>query len=290
MKKFYKVAGISLGICFAIGLVFAVIGAAMGAKGVIALTKEHGIQIIDDVETWNYKDMDMTAFDSICIDSKTADVNIVTSKDGKYGVDISLMGDESTIEFVNENGTLTIKDTGSNLGFTISMIPWNTSSDNVITVYVPETADFKNISVTCAAGDIDVNSIYQANTLSIVADAGDVDVNNGTFENINIDVNAGDVTLDDVSVTASVKADMDVGDFDLNGRIEGDISVEVNVGDIDIVTGIAGSNFKYDASMNLGDIEIFGKEVEGFEGELTGNANGQYTMHLKTNVGDITVE
>ena len=197
------------------------------------------------MDKWNYKNADIEEFDTIYIETKTADVNIVAGKDGKFGVDISMLGDESTVEFVNENGTLSLKDTGSDLGFVISMFSWDSSFDNTITIYYPEDVLLDSINVTCNAGDIDVSNINGAEALNIVADAG---------------------------------------------YINGNVYVDANVGDIDIDTSISVEDFKYDISMDLGDIEAFGKDVEGFEGKLTGNLNGQYIMHLKTNIGDITVE
>lgn len=290
MKKFYKITGIALGICFAVGLVLAVMGAAMGAKGVIALTKEHGIQILDNMDSWSYKDMDVDAFESISIDTRTADVNIVASKDGKYGVDVNLIGNESTIKVVNENGVLSIKDTGSDLGFIISLSPWGTSYDNVITIYVPEEVVLKDIELVCNAGDIDIDGISGAEKLAVTADAGDIDVSGGKFGTISVTVSAGDVTMEDISVSQSLNADMAVGDLDVSGNIAADVYVKSNVGDIDITTKVSSSEYKYDITVNVGDIEVFGHEIEGFDGELTGNPDGKYTMHLESDMGDITVK
>lgn len=289
MKKFYKITGIAIGICFAIGLTLAIIGGAMGATGVIALTKEHGFQILDNMDRYNHKDMSMDAFNSICIDTKTADVNVVASKDGKYGVDISLIGDESTVQLVNEGGVLTIKDTASELGFMINLSPWTTSFDNTITIYVPTDVYLDRIEITCNAGDIDIQKIKGAKQLSIVGDLGDIDVNKGTFETVNIEVNAGDVTMDNIEISSSLEADMDMGDFEIIGHITGDVYVETNMGDIDMKIGESLSDYRYDISMNVGDIEAFGQEREGFDGNISGNPDGQYYMNLKTNMGDITV-
>lgn len=289
MKKFYKVIGITLGACFSIGIVLAIIGAVMGAKGVLAFTKDYGIKILEDADRWSYKDMDVEAFSTIYIEAKNADVNIEVSKNGKYGIEVNLLGKEETVELTNKNGTLSIKDTGSNLGFTVSLLSWE-SYDNTITIYVPENAIFDRIDITCDAGDIDVADIGYTEVLNIVADAGDIDVNNGICKELSVDVSAGDVTIDDIEVTGVFKAYLDVGDLDVTGRIAADMHVEVNVGDVCIDTGMSASDFKYEIYMNLGDIEAFGKEVEGFDGELSGNPDGKYSIYIKTDVGDITID
>ncbi len=290
MKKFYKYAGIFAGVFFGIGLIFVIIGAAMGAQGAIALTLKDGFKIIEDYEVWEHRDMDMEAFGSIYIETKTADIDIVTSPDGKYGVDISLMGDDSSIEFENKDGVLTLKDSGDNVGFVISLTPWKASSDNQITIYVPEDVKLTSVDMSCNVGDINVEKLAGADKLKVVADTGDVDINDGVYQNVSVEVAVGDVAMEDMEICESLVATMDVGDLDVSGLIEGNIEATVNVGDIDMVIGGENSNYKYTLSTNAGDIEIFGKEYEGIDRDVSGNPNGKYIMNVKVDLGSITIE
>lgn len=292
MKKFYKYAGIVAGLSFAIGILFIIIGGIMRAKGIIALSKENGIEIIKDIDVWQHKDMDMEAFESLYIDTKNADVDIMRSKDGKYGVDISLMGDDSSIELENKDGVLTLKDKSSQVGFIINLdiFSWGLANDNKVIIYVPEGAQFRNVELKCDAGDIDVDGVENAEVLNITAAAGDVDVNGGAYKNIKLNVNVGDVTLENVKVSSALNVGMDVGDLDVIGDLEANIDITLNVGDINIETGVEASNYKYDIKASVGEIDVFGHEEEGLDGEMSGNPNGKYTMNIHNDLGSVTVK
>ena len=292
MKKFYKYAGIVAGLSFAIGILFIIIGGIMGAKGIIALSKENGIEIIKDIDVWQHKDMDMEAFESLYIDTKNADVDIMRSKDGKYGVDISLMGDDSSIELENKDGVLTLKDKSSQVGFIINLdiFSWGLANDNKVIIYVPEGAQFRNVELKCDEGDIDVDGVENAEVLNITAAAGDVDVNGGAYQNIKLNVNVGDVTLENVKVSSALNVGMDVGDLDVIGDLEANIDITLNVGDINIETGVEASNYKYDIKASVGEIDVFGHKEEGLDGEMSGNHNGKYTMNIHNDLGSVTVK
>lgn len=288
MKRFYKVTGTILGFSFVIGIIFVIVGALMGASTVIAFSKEHGINFIDDNSKWNHKDMDMEQFNTVYIEVKHASVDVKTSDDGKYGIECSLLGDEQVIEFVNEGGNLIIKDMSSSNGF-ISFNLFNFGVENKITVYVPKDVYLDNLTIKGDAVDANIGQIKGAEELKISIDAGDIDVNNVSFGNVDITIDAGDVDMKNVNITKSLKTFMDAGDLDVIGKIEGDINVEIDAGDVDIETGIKSKYFNYKVSMSIGEIDVFGHEKSGFEGEITGNHDGIYSMNIKVDMGDVTV-
>lgn len=290
MKKFYKRTGWLLGICFTIGFILIVTGTVMGARGIIVYSKESGFEVTDAGDKWNHTDMDLKEFNSIYIDVDTADINILPSKDGKYGIELSLISDSEDIQFENEDGQLVIKDYSKEDLFTIDLFSFWESLDNEITIYVPQDKELDMINVKADTGDLDIQSIKGSKELVITNDVGDVDIKETRFEKVNLTLDVGDVNMQKVDITDKFYAKMDVGDFDYKGNLYGEIDIVVNVGDVDIKTGVPSSDYKYNVSINVGDLDAFGVSDDGFDGELQGNPDGKYTMNITVDVGDVKVE
>lgn len=290
MKKFYKISGILAGIFLGVGLLFTMIGVILGAKGIIVLTKEHGFQIIEDFEQWEYKDMDMVAFENIYIHTNTADVDIVRSTDGRYGVDVSLNGDDSTVQVYNEDKTLMIVDEGSDMGFTVNLLPFTTSYDCKIVVYVPENVELHAIVVNCVTGDVNVDGVSICETMNIGASVGDVEIVGGRYQELQVKTEVGDLEAERITVKKNLNVSTDIGDVEMQGLLQCNMDISTNLGDIDMTVGMSSDSYYYDVSTDVGDVEIFDKEVEGLNGTLGGNASGEYKMVIRSNMGSITVE
>ena len=288
MKKFYKVTGTALGFCFVVGIIFVIVGALMGANTVVAFSKDHCISFIDDNLRWNHKDMDTEQFSNIHIEVKAAKVDVKPSTNGRYGIECSLLGDEDSIEFINEGGNLIIRDMSSSSVF-ISFSFFSFTEDNKITIYVPEDVYLEKITINGDAVDTNIGQIKGAEELNVNIDAGDIDMENMSIGSADINIDAGDVDMQDIDISKLLKVYMDAGDLDVKGKIEADIDVEIDAGDVDIETGVNASYFNYKISMNVGEIDAFGHEKGGFEGEISGNHDGKYLMDIKVDIGDVTV-
>ena len=142
----------------------------------------------------------------------------------------------------------------------------------------------------CAVGDVDIKDIQQIDTLVIKADVGDVEIRDGIYKSLKIDAAVGDVTMEDIEVNELLTVRTDVGDLDIAGRLKCNVDVSTNVGDIDIEHGISNKDYNYKITANAGDIDAFGEDVEGLNGELKGNAGAQYTMNISTDLGSVDVK
>ncbi len=291
MKKFYKRTGIAVGICFFMGLVCAVVGAIMGAKGLLAFTSDFEFKIIDDMDKVSHKNRDIEPFEKIIVEVDNANINIISTTDGKYGVEYNLIDDGSNVKFLNEGGELVIKNHSSSNNFFLGFFTFGKSllDYNEVTIYVPEFVTLSSVNIECDAGSIHVEDIKGVENLKIEADASDVDVKKGVYGTIDISVNAGDVSIENVDVNTLMRSYMNVGDLDIAGRIDGDIYIEVDMGDIDIETGYELSQYEYDISSSLGSMDVYGIDEDGINGELKGNKDGKYSMHINVDVGDISV-
>lgn len=289
MSKFYKITGVILGICLALGIMFVTVGTAMGASGTVIISKEDGIKIVDESYRWNYKDMNVEPFKNINIHVNCADVNIVPSTGDNYGIEFSMLGDESAIDFINKDGTLVIMDKSEEGYISFNLDFFNLEPENNITLYVPVDVYIEDITITGDVGDLKIEGLKSVKNIEIGIDVGDVDIKQINCENMNIITDVGDADIDNVNISNRLNVTMDVGDFDFEGKVDGDIDIEVNVGDVDVVMDGKESDYKYDLSVDVGGIDAFGYKNGSLEGNLSGNREGRYSMHIVVDVGDLKV-
>ncbi len=289
MSKFYKITGVLLGFCLTIGIILVTVGTVMGASGTVIISKEDGIKIVDETYRWNYKDMNVEAFEDIHINVNSANVNIVPSTDDNYGIEFSMLGDESVIDFVNEDGTLVIMDktVEGYISFNLDIFNWK--PENNITLYVPAYVSIEDIAITGDVCDLKIKGLKSVKNIEVGIDVGDVDINQTNCENVNIFTDVGDADIDNVNISNRLNVTMDVGDLDFEGKVEGDIDIEVNVGDVDVVLDGKESDYKYDLSVDVGGIDAFGHKDSFLEGSVRGNKEGRYSMHIVVDVGDLNV-
>lgn len=288
MSKFYKIAGIIAGVAAGIGLVLCIIGVALGAKGYIAFTRNNGFEIIEGRDQWEYSNMDMEEFSSIHIESNVAKVNIVPSNDGKYGAKCVLAGDESSIRFEVKDGKLSIVDSGDMIRFSLDIFSWFDSVDNSITIYVPKSVTLDGIYISSDVGEVCVEDITGAKNFEIGTDVGDLEITGGSYDYVNIAASVGDVNIDNITVNNTFSLYSDVGDVEVEGSFDCQVGIETNVGDIDVDTTQSEVTYAYSVSTQAGDIDFYGREIDG-TGTLTGGT-GEKSMIIKTKLGDIEVK
>ena len=249
------------------------------------------------------------AFDSISLNTDTADIAFALSDDGKCKVEC--IEEENAKHCVAvEDGTLTVElmDERSVYGF-IGHIGINFGSPK-ITVYLPKT-QYTSLLINESTGDIEMPKDFGFNNVDISLSTGDVNFNASASEMIKIKTSTGDIRVEDISA-GKLDLSVSTGRVSLSGvTCQGDVTVGVSTGDakladiscksvissgntgaISLIRVIATEKFSIERS--TGDVrfensdaaEIF---VETDTGYVTGTLLTYKVFITQTDTGDVDV-
>ena len=291
MKNFYKIAGIIAGVAFGVGLVCLLIGVAGGAAGRIILTN-NGYKVADDMERWQYSSMDEEPFTSINIEAELAEIHILESETDKYVVSFDLAGTEEEGTFTNENGVLTIKDKASEERFTINIFGGMSSNKSTDAIYisVPKGMKLEDISIDSNVGDVEIKLPDGANNLEVSADVGEIRIEGGIYGYVELAADVGDIETEDIEVTGKINASADVGAVRLEGNLACSMDISADVGSVTIKTTVPATQYRYDVSADMGEIEVFGSKYSGAGNSVDGNADGEYLIVVDASLGSVEIK
>lgn len=196
MSKLIKIA---LGL-IAAGAVLFIAGSAMGGKG-LWVNKNFRILTADDFESYIYSNMDMEAFESIDIDISNVPVTLVSSQNGKYGVEVHYNTTKpDDIKIAVENKKLVIEADSQMYWFTfdLSFINGNKTNKEYVIVYLPE-ADYEKVCVeTSNAAVIIEDTDGYVKDLKIRTSNAHVFVFGIEFDDMEIRTSNGSVTMENI--------------------------------------------------------------------------------------------
>lgn len=207
------------------------------------------------------------AFTNISVDTTTADITILPSKDGKCTVTCH---DEKNVHHTVavKNGTLTIEQVDKRKWYEHIGIGFGSSA---VTVYLPE-AEYGKLSVNATTGDIGIESITLDAldldlstgrvTVTDVTSAGDITVKVSTGETLLTDArcknlistgSTGDITLKNVVATESFSIKRSTGDVTFHRCDAAEITASTSTG---AVTGTLTSDKVFIAKANTGRVSV----------------------------------
>ncbi len=245
-------------------------------------------------------------FSSIRIESDTADISLLPSKDGKCKV--VCYEAENVKHSVNTNdGTLRIQLKDSRQWYEHIGINFTTPK---ISVYLPETEydalvieestgdieilkdfSFRTMDISVSTGD--VKSSASSNTVKIETSTGDISVTDITTETLNLSVSTGKTTLTDIRC-GSLISEGDTGKIILKNVVAtGKLSIERDTGDIRFegcdASEIIAETDTGDISGTLLSSKVFITETDTGRIRVPATADGG-RCKLTTDTGDIKID
>ncbi|MBO5883876.1 MAG: DUF4097 family beta strand repeat protein [Clostridia bacterium] len=245
-------------------------------------------------------------FDSICIDTDTADIEFVMSEDEKTSV--------VCIEYVNERHAVAVKDGAltielENTRKWYEHIGINFGSTK-IKVYLPES-EYTSLLIKMHTSDVKIPNDFIFENVDILGSTGDVSCFASACELIKIKTSTGNIELEGIS---SHKLDLTVttGKVNLsNVECEGDIEINVSTGksylenvkcksllskgdtgDINLINVVATEMFSIER--NTGDVnfercDAFGIYVETDTGDVDASFLTDKVVIYETDTGDVSI-
>ena len=207
-------------------------------------------------------------FQTVSLDTESADVRILPSEDGSCKV-VCKYPEKSNHSVAVEDGVLKIhfEDNSSwidNIGFSIK--------SPEISVYLSEKM-FKFLLADVSSGDINIMRNVSFIDIDITTKSGDVTCYTIVDQALRIKTSSGDVTLDDV-FTGDIDVETGSGDVDLV-KCQAWNSIKINTSSGDVEGDLRGS-YTYLVESSSGDIR-FPKDEEGVK------------CNINTSSGDINI-
>ncbi len=246
-------------------------------------------------------------FDSISIDTNTADINLLPATDGKVKV-LCFEQENLAHDVTVEDGTLKVKLVDERRWF--EHITFFNTHSPTINVYLPE-AEYAALTIDAATSDVDVAREFSFESVDIKVTTGDVKCYASASAALKVKASTGCVSIEDLSAgsvditttTGSVRASRITceGDFKV-GVSTGKTKLSSvtcknlistgNTGDVKLADVIASERF--DIERSTGDIEMEACDAASLiiltdTGEVEGSLLSDKVFVVRTDTGDIDV-
>lgn len=244
-----------------------------------------GYEILTGVGVINFKENKILAdlitisdnieeISTLKLDIKGSDVQI------KTGEKFEVKTNNPNINYVNENGKVTIKEE--------KISKWNIGKDDgsLLIIYLPEDIkQMDKVKMDIGAGTIDIGKI---NTKSLYLDlgAGNVTIDDlNVSEETKINGGAGNININSGKI-ANINFDLGIGDTTINADITGNSKIDTGIGKLNVYLTLAKEEYKIDIEKGVGEIR--------FNDTIVSNDTsiGDGNNHLKINggVGEINIK
>lgn len=308
MKK-TSIAFIILSVLLGLGILFSIIGIAMGGTiHTLSLTIEKTDKTVSH-ELKNISLTDDTDIQKLDLDLSAHSVKICT------GSSFSVTGGTLTENKV-ENGTWHVQAKPSKYLFSVwgyrIRLPFygNDDSENEITITIPDNITLQKASLELSAVNVSIGSL-NCNSIQLNLSAGASQISDINAQTIDASVSAGNIEVDQFNITqkASFSGNMadiqlgtdenysqnicnnldiscTMGSIEIFGKLTGKNALNCTMGSID--TNLIGSKYNYNvnsASSTLGEIDYKDKKYN----ESPSDTTLYGTLDLDCTMGDITV-
>jgi len=315
MSRGIKTLWIVIGSIFALGIVLAAVGFALGASG-SAWFDRQGLHFgYGEERTMQLANNASESFEDIDIRLIEADVEILVADN--YGYDFTYTGtNDPRIEV--RHGTLTVVEQEDNWRINIFGF-WNWrgwslfDTHAILKVYVPRNAALNSVSFSTASG----RTVLNGNQISIKkldcnSASGDIRLTDLTLEQLSLDVASGDVDMNNVAAASaninmlsgrlnyrgaeldSLVLNMTSGDVDLEGEVTKLLQLRMISGDASILLAGNQDDYSFQFRKLSGNIKVNGQRVDGNTSwpsstNTSGNGQGGH-IEVDTTSGNVNID
>ncbi len=224
-------------------------------------------------------------FNSISINSDTADLEFLPSNDGKTTV-ICYEHEKTEHSTMVKDGTLVITQVDNRKWYDYIGINFSTQK---IKVYLSKT-QYESLSVNSDTSDVLIEKDFSFKRVNISLSTGDVKFLASFAEDVKIETSTGDIKVQNLKAN-SLNCTLSTGDVSIsNLTCEGDVFIKVSTGEVEINNATA-KNLNSQGS--TGDIELNGVilieklEIVRSTGEVEFDRIDAGEIYIKTSTGDV---
>lgn len=248
-------------------------------------------------------------FDSISINSDTADITFALSENGECTVDcleeenvphsVSVAEGTLIIEQVDNRTVLDhIRHIGINIGssrITVHLPKTEYASllirESTGDVQIPQDFTFRDVDIHLSTGDVDFSASV-SDTLKIRTSTGQIHAQNLSAGELDLTASTGHVTVSGVSCEGDVRVHVTTGKVNLTDLACKNVITSGNTGDIFMKNVLASETFSIERS--TGDVtfdacdaaEIF---VTTDTGDVLGTLRSDKVFFTQTDTGDVNI-
>lgn len=186
----------------------------------------------------------------------------------------------STVSYQIIDGILTIREEKDE-GLSINLFG---DDDSSIKIYLPSDTAISLI-VNSDLGDLELENL-PITDLEYNGDLGDIDIENVSIDSITATAGTGDIQLENCSIGNAVLTP-GMGDIEISGALTGSMSATSGMGDIKLKLSGATTDYAFDLSTDMGDIQVNNNYVQGTFVQKNDTAP---QITAKTGMGDVEVE
>ena len=224
-------------------------------------------------------------FNGISIDTKTADIEFLPSKDSSCRVFSHEMAKAKHAVSVDD-GTLNIKLNDERKWYDYLNIGFGSTK---ITVYLPE-GTYGMLQIKGSTGDINISESFGFESIDISVSTGDVNCGASAAGSLVIEASTGDISAENLSCGSAVLT-ATTGNINLsNLQIEGDLTVGVSTGDA-VISSVVCNNFKSKGSTGNITLNSFiargGMLVNRSTGDVKLNGCDASEIYITTDTGNV---
>ena len=164
---------------------------------------------------------------------------------------------------------------------------WNDGSYQV-TIILPRDYVFDEVEISTGAGTANIKHL-EAVSLYLETGAGELNANEIIVtEDITIEAGVGETTIHNLQAKEA-DFSIGVGELYIGGRVDGDISADCGVGELTLELSNRETDFNYDISCGVGEVNINGKSYSGIGRTKEKNNDAPHDFNIDCGVGEIKV-
>lgn len=279
MRGFLIICGIIIGV----GLVFGVIGTALGGlKGLSAVQTRVPWVNFGAIGEKSNETKSVDSFKSVNLKCDMGKVEFIEGDE--YKVDIT---------YNTGNGAPVIEVSGDQLSVEtkqrpIGLFNWGESPvnrDTSIKIYYPKGTEFDDVEINNDLGDLRIDHLTAEN-LKIDLDAGNASLNAVEADRLTAKLNCGNLEGKKLK-TKGLDAELDMGRINLDGAFYGTTKADCDMGDCTLTTSVPKDDYTFMTSVDMGKCDIDGMSVKS---GMVSNKGAENSMELTCDMGNITID
>ncbi|MBQ6730493.1 MAG: DUF4097 family beta strand repeat protein [Bacilli bacterium] len=240
------------------------------------------------LETKEYKEEDLGAFNKIDVDLTIADLYF------KKGDAVKVVVDETKYDVHDVNvsdNTLVIKGKNTRKWYE-HIFNWNWFDRVQVTVYMPE-GDYDSLKVKSSTGNIVVPEDFTFTSFDAKASTGNITSRAKVTNNVDIKVSTGNVSLESVAAK-NITVESSTGNIVLkNNTVSEKISIDSDTGNIrlDNVTCADYYSHADTGNVNFVNTTVTNKiEIKNGTGYVKMTSSDAEALEIKTSTGNVNLE
>ena len=226
------------------------------------------------------------AFDSISINTDTADITFLLSDDGKCLVEC-FEEENAKHSVYAKDGALTVERNDKRTVY--DFIGFNFETPG-ITVYLPQT-EYDSLFIHASTGDIDIPRDFFFNKADISVSTGDIDFCASASEQIKMKTSTGDISAENITAGA-LEISVTTGRVTVSGvKCEGDVTIGVTTGKAFLTDVACNSVISRGSTGNITLKNVVANDsfsIKRSTGDIRLNGSDAARISIKTSTGDVS--